>query len=68
VTTPVVAPQPAPPMQFEPIEIASSETDSFAPTVVEQPRPRKKRVVKPRAAAASDGELPATALKDPFAP
>ena len=64
--------RPAPPMQFEPIEIASSPPASFPPTVVEQPRPRRRRVVvRSRAAresASEAGELPATALKDPFAP
>ncbi|HEX9103132.1 MAG TPA: serine/threonine-protein kinase [Polyangia bacterium] len=58
----------APPIHFEPIEIAAAPPVSFRPTVVEQPRARRKRVVKARASSGSDGELPATALKDPFAP
>ena len=37
------APAVAPPMEFEPIEIASSLPASFPPTVVEQSRPKKKR-------------------------
>ncbi|HEX6838885.1 MAG TPA: serine/threonine-protein kinase [Polyangia bacterium] len=73
VVAPAPSPPPSPPpprvepMQFEPIEIASAPP-SFPPTVVEQPRARKKRVVKPRSQPGGDSELPATALKDPFAP
>jgi eukaryotic-like serine/threonine-protein kinase len=68
--SPVAAAAPArvtPPMEFEPIEIASLPA-SFPPTVVEQSRPKKKRAFKARAQTGSDDDVPATALKDPFAP
>ena len=72
-TAPATAPtaaRPAPPMHFDPIEIASSAPASFPPTVVEQPRPRRRRAVRVREpkSASDAGELPAMALKDPFAP
>jgi serine/threonine protein kinase len=60
---------PAPPMEFEPIEIAPATVASFPPTVVEQARPKKKRPApRARAQSGSDDDVPATALKDPFAP
>ena len=61
-------PAAAAPMEFEPTEIASPAPASFPPIVIGQPRPHKKRFVRPRAQASNDDELPATAIKDPFAP
>jgi hypothetical protein len=60
------------PMEFAPIEIAPPA--SFPPVIVRQARLAKKRAIVTRARDAhderahDDGELPATVLKDPFAP
>ena len=65
--SPASLPSP-PPMEFDPVEVAPA---SFPPVIVRQARPAKKRApaVHPREEPAhDDGELPATVLKDPFAP
>ena len=60
------------PMEFEPTEIApTSAPASFPPLIVRQARPAKKRapIMRSRQERAhDDGDLPATELKDPFAP
>ena len=59
----------AAPMEFEPIEIApSSEMASFAPTIVRQARPAKKRATPPPRAHVDESDVSASTLKDPFAP
>jgi serine/threonine protein kinase len=55
------------PMQFEPTVIAPAPPAPFPPTIIAQPQARPKKKRAPRIAR-DDGELPATALKDPFAP
>jgi serine/threonine protein kinase len=72
VPTPPEAPAPAHvPMQFPPTVIAPQQAASFPPVVVRPTPPKPKRaVVRPRPAAvvANDDDVPATSLKDPFAP
>ncbi len=61
------SPPAAPPMQFDPIEIASTPA-SFPPTVVHEAHPKRRHAARAHAASGSDDDVPATALKDPFAP
>ncbi|MGZ3405324.1 MAG: serine/threonine-protein kinase [Polyangia bacterium] len=70
VSPPPAIPTAAPPMQFEPIEIAQPPAASFPPTVVQQTPPRRAKRLAPRVRpqSGSDDEVPASTLKDPFAP
>jgi hypothetical protein len=67
---PAPSPRVAAPIQFEPTTVQSTDAP-FKPTIVQQTRPKKKRVaVRPRNddEDAAEQQLPASALKDPFAP
>jgi serine/threonine-protein kinase len=70
VSPPSTVPAAPPPMQFEPIEIAQPPVASFTPTVVQQTPPKRAKRPAPRVRpqSGSDDDVPATSLKDPFAP